>query len=111
MITKLSDTVTRQIIKRYMIFHIIGRNRNRFTLFPFNTNYIPRKRIRIRRYAKKQKRFNWFADTDTFANFVSESNLHKLTGLPFSSASSRIHDECSYDNYENLSIDRSMDIF
>jgi hypothetical protein len=90
-----------------MIFHIIGRNRNRFTLFPFNTNYISRK-IRIRRYAKKPQRFNWFTETDTFANFVSESNLHKLTGLPFSTASSRIHDEC---NYEDLSIDQSMDIF
>ena len=42
MITRLiSDITTRQITKRYMIFHIIGRNRNRFTLFPFNTNYIP----------------------------------------------------------------------
>jgi hypothetical protein len=49
----------------------------------------------FRHCTKWPKRFNWLKNTDRFANFVlgsSESKPFSLTELPFSLASSRIHD-------------------
>ena len=106
MITKLiSDNASRRTTKHY-VFNKISNNRLILSLEC--AIHVMSRTGAAQCYYAKYKRFSRFTDTDTFANFVSESNLHKLTGLPFSSASSRIHDECSY---ENLSIDQSMDIF
>jgi hypothetical protein len=106
MITKLiSDNAPRrQITKRHMVFNKISNNRILFSFREY-TNYLIRgvilRRPRaIRHYRKKPFRFNLFNNTDTFANFALDSNPFSLTGVSFSTASSRIHDECSYDNYE-----------
>jgi hypothetical protein len=89
MITKLiSDIARRQITKRHMIFHIIGRNRNGFTLFPFNTIDYTIKMI-FRCYAKKPQRFNQLANRGTFANSASDSNRFSLAEMSFSLASQK----------------------
>lgn len=100
MITKLSNNTHRQATKAYKFNKI--SNHRLILSFKEYMNFIKRRDVSRRPFrccTKWPKRFNWFNNTDTFANFVSDSNSYKLTGLPFSLALSRIHDECSYEEH------------